>query len=79
MGFYCRHLRLLFTGDLFASYHGVAYFPSDIFNSVPKQLPQSAHTALSFDLVGVVPNHCDKTDPAEHLRRLQDLRKRHSD
>lgn len=72
-GFYCERLRLLFTADLFASYR-VARFPPDIFNSVPEQLPQSAVRALSFELAGVIPNHCDRASPKEHLNRLRRLR-----
>jgi glyoxylase-like metal-dependent hydrolase (beta-lactamase superfamily II) len=73
MGFYCERLRLLFTGDLFASYRGVAHFPPDIFNSEPSQLPASVAKALSLDLAGVIPNHCDRTSPQEHLQRLRRL------
>ena len=65
-----------FTADLFASYRGVAHFPPNIFNSVPEQLPQSAAAALAFDLAGVIPNHCDRASPEEHLRRLRELRRK---
>jgi glyoxylase-like metal-dependent hydrolase (beta-lactamase superfamily II) len=75
MGFYCERLRLLFTADLFASYCGIAHFPPDIFNSAPEQLPQSAATALAFDLAGVIPNHCDHASPEEHLQRLRQLQR----
>jgi glyoxylase-like metal-dependent hydrolase (beta-lactamase superfamily II) len=75
MGFYCESLRVMFTADLFASYRGVAYFPPDIFNSTPEQLPQSAATALAFDLAGVIPNHCDRASPEEHLQRLRQLQR----
>jgi glyoxylase-like metal-dependent hydrolase (beta-lactamase superfamily II)/GNAT superfamily N-acetyltransferase len=73
MGFYCERLRLMFTADLFASYAGSAYFPPNIFNSAPELLGQSLNTALSFDLAGVLPNHCDRATPEEHLRRLRKL------
>jgi glyoxylase-like metal-dependent hydrolase (beta-lactamase superfamily II) len=75
MGFYCERLRLLFSADLFASYHGFAYFPPAIFNSIPEQLPASAATALAFDLAGVIPNHCDRATPQEHLQRLRRLQR----
>jgi glyoxylase-like metal-dependent hydrolase (beta-lactamase superfamily II) len=75
MGFYCERLRLMFTADLFASYRGIAHFPPDIFNSAPEQLPQSAATALAFDLAGVIPNHCDRASPEEHLQRLRRLQR----
>ncbi len=71
MGFYCERLRLLFSGDLFASNRGVANFPPDIFNSAPEQLAQSAARALALDLSGVIPNHCDRASPEEHLIRLR--------
>jgi glyoxylase-like metal-dependent hydrolase (beta-lactamase superfamily II) len=70
MGFYCERLRLLFSADLFASYRGFAHFPPNIFNSAPEQIPRSAVTALEFDLTGVIPNHCDRASPEEHLQRL---------
>lgn len=76
MGFHCERLRLLFTSDLFASYRGIAHFPPDIFNSAPRQLPQSATRALEFDVAGVIPNHCDRAGPEEHLRRLRQLRRK---
>ncbi len=75
MGFYCERLRLLFSADLFASYRGIAHFPPDIFNSAPELLPQSAATALTFDLAGVIPNHCDRASPEEHLQRLRRLQR----
>jgi len=76
MGFYCERLRLMFSADLFASYRGKAQFPPAIFNSVPEQLPESAAIALAFDLAGILPNHCDRSPPEEHLRRLRQLQRR---
>jgi len=74
MGYYCERLRLLFAADLFASYRGIAHFPPRIFNSAPEQLPGSVARALALDLDGVLPNHCDRATPEEHLRRLRGLR-----
>lgn len=76
MGFYCERLRLLFSADLFASYRGAAHFPPDIFNSAPEQLPQSGARALSLDLAGVLPNHCDRASPEAHWQRLRQLLRR---
>jgi len=76
MGFYCERLKLMLSGDLFASYRGAAQFPPNIFNSAPEQLPKSAAIALAFDLAGIIPNHCDRTEPEEHLRRLRQLERR---
>lgn len=73
MGFYCERLNLLFSGDLFASYRGLAHFPPNIFNSVPEDLPRSAAAALRLDLDGIIPNHGDRADPEEHLRRFRRL------
>jgi glyoxylase-like metal-dependent hydrolase (beta-lactamase superfamily II) len=82
MGFYCQKLKLLFTADLFASYFGAAHLPPDIFNSEPERIPGSVAKALTFDLEYVIPNHCDRSLPEEHLRRLrrldQKLKRKHS-
>jgi len=76
MGFYCEKLGLLFSADLFASYRGFAHFPPTIFNSAPEMIPKSADTALSLDLTGIIPNHCDTATPEEHLRRFRQLRQK---
>ncbi len=73
MGFYCEARRLLFTADLFSSYR-VARLPPAIFNSAPGQIPGSIAKALSLDLAGVIPNHCDGAAPEVHLERLRRLR-----
>ncbi len=73
MGFYCESLKLLFCADLFASYRGAAHLPPDIFNSTPSLIPSSVDAALTLDLSGVIPNHCDLASPAEHLLRLKKL------
>lgn len=72
-GYYCESLRLLFSGDLFASYRGRGRYPPNIFNSAPEQMPASVARALELDLEGVFPNHGDRATPAEHLRRLRRL------
>jgi glyoxylase-like metal-dependent hydrolase (beta-lactamase superfamily II) len=72
-GFHCEKLKLLFCGDLFASYRGFAHFPPAIFNSAPGLLPSSVARALSLEPSGVIPNHGDAADPEEHLRRLRRL------
>jgi glyoxylase-like metal-dependent hydrolase (beta-lactamase superfamily II) len=78
MGFYCRKLRLLFSGDLFASYKRIPDLPPNIFNSFPAQAPASVEKALALDLDGILPNHADTSPPAEHLERLRRLRNRYS-
>jgi glyoxylase-like metal-dependent hydrolase (beta-lactamase superfamily II) len=74
IGFYCARLRLLFCADLFASYGAIPHLPPDIFNSCPQHIPASVSRALSLDLAGVLPNHCDKASPATHLTRLRSFR-----
>lgn len=76
MGFYCERLRLMFTGDLFASYRGIAHFPPAIFNSAPEQLQPGVAKVLEFDLAGVIPNHGDHASTEEHLRRLRLLQRK---
>ncbi|EAQ78691.1 MBL fold metallo-hydrolase [Blastopirellula marina] len=71
LGLYSPERRLLFSGDLFVSYRGAARLPPDIFNSDPPQIPTSVAAALRLQLDGVLPNHCDPSPPAEHLRRLR--------
>jgi glyoxylase-like metal-dependent hydrolase (beta-lactamase superfamily II) len=75
MGFYCASLRLLFCGDLFASYRRLSHLPPAIFNSHPGAIKSSLERALSLDLDGVFPNHGDRADPAEHLARFRRLAK----
>lgn len=74
MGFHCPGLRLLFSGDLFASYRWGAYPPPAILNSYPGLMPSSFDKALSLDLTGIRPNHCDRSPPEVHLQRLRRLR-----
>jgi glyoxylase-like metal-dependent hydrolase (beta-lactamase superfamily II) len=70
-GYYCETLRLLFCGDLFASYGSLSHLPPPIFNSEPTTLSTSIRKALALDLGGVLPNHADKAMPALHLERLR--------
>lgn len=75
-GYYCEALKLLFSADLFASYWIHTCRPPVIYNSEPALIPQSIAKALKLDLAGVVPNHCDRAEPAEHLARLVRLHKK---
>ena len=75
-GFYCRKLKLLFCGDLFASYGTISHVPPAIFNSRPDLIRSSIVRALSLELEGVLPNHCDAAPISEHLRRLRLLKER---
>lgn len=73
MGFYCRHRKLLFSADLFASYGHLTHFPPRIFNSQPELIRTSVSNALKLDLIGILPNHCDRASPRIHLQRPRDL------
>ena len=75
-GYYCESQRLLFCGDLFASFGRWSHFPPAILNSEPVRFAESVRKALSLDLTGVIPNHADDAEPEEHLRRLQALARR---
>ena len=72
-GYYCEHLLLLFSADLFASYHGTAHFPPDIFTRAGPDAGQRRDRDLRLDLTGIIPNHCDRAEPEEHLERLRRL------
>jgi glyoxylase-like metal-dependent hydrolase (beta-lactamase superfamily II) len=72
-GYYCASRRLLFCGDLFASFGRWSHFPPAILNADPPQMAESVRKALSLDLAGVIPNHADDAEPEEHLRRLRVL------
>jgi glyoxylase-like metal-dependent hydrolase (beta-lactamase superfamily II) len=72
-GFYCARRRLLFCGDLFASYRSISHLPPAIFNSEGAAIPGSVTKALELDLEGVLPNHGDDAPPRVHLERLRAL------
>jgi glyoxylase-like metal-dependent hydrolase (beta-lactamase superfamily II) len=72
-GFYCERLKLLFCGDLFASFARGAHWPPGMFNSHGERIPDSANKALALDLTGVIPNHADPSPPDVHLERLRNL------
>lgn len=71
--FLCEDLKLLFCGDLFASFRGFSHLPPAILNCDPGLIPLGVSRALSLDLAGVIPNHADAASPAEHLARLRSL------
>ena len=75
MGFYSAKRRLLFCGDLFASFGRFSHLPPDIFNSHPELISSSIDKALTLDLNSIAPNHCDKDSFENHLLRLQTLQK----
>lgn len=71
MGFYCEGLKLLFSGDLFASYEHFSHPPPRIFNSDPQRVWPAIEKALSLDLRGVLPCHGDDSSPEIHLERMR--------
>ena len=73
MGFLSESKRLLFCGDLFASFPGFSHLPPAIFNFDAGLVGLSIARVLSLDLAGVIPNHGDGADPSTHLGRLRRL------
>ncbi len=69
-GFLCQRRKLLFCGDLFASYRAFSHLPPTVLNMDRELVSLSVSRALSLDLEGVIPNHADAASPAEHLARL---------
>ncbi|WP_411845786.1 MBL fold metallo-hydrolase [Roseibacillus persicicus] len=75
-GFYCVQRKLLFCGDLFASFAGFSHLPPPFFNENSRLARKSIETALALELEGMLPNHCDGAEPEVHLKRLRLLRER---
>jgi glyoxylase-like metal-dependent hydrolase (beta-lactamase superfamily II) len=78
-GIHCESRKLLFSSDLFASYGSFSHLPPAIFNSDGAEILKSVATALELDLVGVLPNHCDRSSPEVHLERLVAISHRNED
>ncbi len=72
-GFYCPNLKLLFCGDLFASYGRWSHFPPAILNADSQQVRTSATKALALDLEGILPNHADSRSAEVHLEKFRQL------
>ncbi|MEO6846323.1 MAG: MBL fold metallo-hydrolase, partial [Chthoniobacterales bacterium] len=66
--FYIESEKILFCGDLFASYGRFSYLPSAIYNDCPQYFAASLEKASSLDLNGVLPNHCGRTSAEIHLK-----------
>jgi glyoxylase-like metal-dependent hydrolase (beta-lactamase superfamily II) len=75
-GFYSESRKLLFCGDLFASYGALSHLPPRIFNWETRQIPGSVAKALSLDLEGVLPHHCNDAPAETHLRQLHTIHRR---
>lgn len=75
VGFYCRREKLLFSGDLFASFGGLSHLPPFFFNQDSQENRNSLQEALTLDLEFVLPSHCDQRSPSSHLVRMRGLSK----
>ena len=75
-GFYSARYRLLFSGDLFASYFFNVHLPPAILNSRPELIRGSLRKALALDPRWVVPQHYDLLDGELHQRRFHRLYER---
>lgn len=73
-GFYSARHRLLFSGDLFASYFFNVHLPPPILNSAPELIPASLEKAAQLDPRMIVPQHYDVLDGLLHRRRFDRLR-----
>jgi glyoxylase-like metal-dependent hydrolase (beta-lactamase superfamily II) len=78
-GYFCESLGLLFSADLFASFSYFTHLPPAFFNDDSAQIGASLERALSLDIIGVFPNHCDHVGPQEHLSRLELLARKSRD
>jgi len=72
-GFYSARHRLLFSGDLFASFFFQVHLPPPIFNSEPQLIPGSLRRARDLNAALIVPQHYDVLDGRLHQRRFAAL------
>jgi glyoxylase-like metal-dependent hydrolase (beta-lactamase superfamily II) len=70
-GFLCEKLGILFSADLFASWEKFTHWPPAIFNQDATAIRRSAERVMKLNIKGLLPNHCDDAEPAEHLERLR--------
>lgn len=73
-GYFCESRRLLFCGDLFASYGPLSHRPPGFFNEDSAMARASIGKALSLDPGGVLPHHCLQGSPEGHLEWLMSVR-----
>jgi len=72
-GFYSARHKLLFCGDMMASYFFSAHQPPAIFNSAPELLPASAEKIRRLRPRWIIPLHFDLLDGELHRRRFARL------
>jgi glyoxylase-like metal-dependent hydrolase (beta-lactamase superfamily II) len=73
VGFYSPSRRLLFCGDLFASFRFFPHLPPRFLNTSQSELCQSISKVLAMDLDGLLPNHGSPASPSVHLARFRRL------
>ncbi len=72
-GFFSARHKLLFSGDMFASYFFNVHKPPAILNSVPELLPASVEKIRRLGPRWIVPCHFDFLDGKLHRRRFAKL------
>ena len=75
-GYFCEKRGILFTADLFASFSKFTHLPPSFLNDNSEQVKSSLTRALRLHPTGILPNHCDRSTPQQHLTRLQSLAKK---
>jgi glyoxylase-like metal-dependent hydrolase (beta-lactamase superfamily II) len=69
-GFWSERHRLLFVGDLVATWTGLTHLPPAIFNSAPHLLAGSLRKAAELRPLRVVPNHYRRLEPERLAARF---------
>jgi glyoxylase-like metal-dependent hydrolase (beta-lactamase superfamily II) len=72
-GFYSEKYRLLFSGDLFATFGFGPQIAPRYLNQDNLVAQRSIHRALDLPLEGVLPNHADESPPEAQLEQLKGL------
>jgi len=76
-GFYSKKYKLLFSGDLFASYKWFSHMPPPILNTTPQKLEASIKKAGRLDTNYMIPQHYDLFLPRIHKQRFCELFREH--
>ena len=72
-GYYSATHRLLFSGDLFATFGFGPQIAPAYLNQDNAEARRSIHRALDLSLYGVLPCHADKAPPERQLEYLKEL------
>ena len=72
-GYYSAKHRLLFSGDLFATFGFGPQIAPIYLNQDNSEARRSIHRALELPLEGVLPCHSDKSSPKKQLEHLRGL------